>query len=88
MAAIKERRNLVSPNIPYDKELERYCPQLEREIKEVMADIRHNEMLFDLEVEPDLIEQRIYERQALYCRYRFLLGEARRLGLHAILRKI
>ena len=88
MSLIKERRGLVSPRVPQDRELARYRPELEHEIQEVMADIRHNEMLFDLEVEPDLIEQRIYERQALYCRYRFLIGEARRLGLHAIIRKL
>ena len=42
-------------------------------------------MMFDLEVDPDLIEQRIYERQALLCRYRYLIQKARELGLHTIL---
>jgi hypothetical protein len=42
-------------------------------------------MLFDLEIDPELIDQRIYERQALLCRYRYLLGRARALGLHTIL---
>ena len=32
-------------------------------------------------------EQRIYERQALLCRYRYLLARARELGLHTILKK-
>ena len=32
-------------------------------------------MMFDLEVDTDLIEQHIYERQALLARYRYLLGE-------------
>ena len=41
----------------------------------------------DLEVDTDLIEQRIYERQALLCRYRYLLARARELGLHTILKK-
>ena len=36
---------------------------------------------------PELIEQRIYERQALLCRYRYLLARARELGLHTILKK-
>ena len=44
-------------------------------------------MMFDLEVDSDLIEQRIYERQALLCRYRYLLARARELGLHTILKK-
>ena len=35
----------------------------------------------------DLIEQRIYERQALLCRYRYLLARARELGLHTVLTK-
>ena len=42
-------------------------------------------MMFDLEVDTDLIEQRIYERQALLCRYRYLLAKARELGLHTVL---
>ena len=41
---------------------------------------------YDPELE-DLIEQRIYERQALLCRYRYLLARARELGLHTILKK-
>ena len=45
------------------------------------------EMMFDMEVDTDLIEQRIYERQALLCRYRYLLARARELGLHTILKK-
>ena len=44
-------------------------------------------MMFDMEVDTDLIEQRIYERQALLCRYRYLLARARELGLHTILKK-
>ena len=32
-------------------------------------------------------EQRIYERQALLCRYRYLLARARELGLHTVLTK-
>ena len=38
-------------------------------------------------LDSDLIEQRIYERQALLCRYRYLLARARELGLHTILKK-
>lgn len=70
----------------YDPERERYCPDLEHELREVLADLRHNEMMFNLETDPDLVEQRIYERQALRCRYRYLIENARRLGLHTILR--
>ncbi len=85
MAVRMERRQRLSPKIPFDTEVERYHPDLEAEIQQVQAELRHNQMLFDLEVQPDLVEQLIYERQALYCRYRFLIGEARRLGLHALL---
>ena len=38
-------------------------------------------------MDTDLIEQHIYERQALLARYRYLLGKARELGLHTILEK-
>lgn len=85
MAVLTERKGILSPRVPYDAEMKRYHPNLEDEIKEVKADLCHNEMVFNLETEPDLIEQCIYERQALQCRYRYLLGEARRLGLRAIL---
>ncbi len=55
-------------------------PELEEELKECLFCLRRNEMMFDLEVDTDLIEQRIYERQALLCRYRYLLARARELG--------
>ena len=61
--------------------------RLEEELKECLFCLRRNEMMFDLEVDTDLIEQRIYERQALLCRYRYLLARARELGLHTVLTK-
>lgn len=85
MAATTRTQNLLSKRIARDAEHEKYCPELEEDLKECLWNLRRNEMLFDLEVEPDLIEQRIYERQALLCRYRYLLGRARALGLHTIL---
>ena len=55
-----------------------------RSISEIFAD--DGEAYFrELEVDTDLIEQRIYERQALLCRYRYLLARARELGLHTVL---
>ena len=76
---------LLSPRIPRDTEHERYHPELEEELKECLFCLKRNEMMFDLEVDTDLIEQRIYERQALLCRYRYLLARARELGLHTVL---
>ena len=61
--------------------------ELEEELKECLVCLHRNEMMFDLEVDTDLIEQHIYERQALLARYRYLLGKARELGLHTILEK-
>ena len=61
--------------------------ELEEELKECLFCLQRNEMMFDLEVDTDLIEQHIYERQALLARYRYLLGKARELGLHTILEK-
>ena len=72
---------------PRDTEHERYHPELEEELKECLFCLHRNEMMFDLEVDTDLIEQHIYERQALLARYRYLLGKARELGLHTILEK-
>ena len=65
----------------------RRTDELEEELKECLFCLRQNEMMFDLEVDTDLIEQHIYERQALLCRYRYLLAQARELGLHTILQK-
>ncbi len=76
---------LLSPRIPRDTEHERYHPELEEELKECLFCLKRNEMMFDMEVDTDLIEQRIYERQALLCRYRYLLARARELGLHTVL---
>lgn len=86
MPAGVKHTSLISPKISPDPELQRYHPNLEAELCECLAGIRHNEMLFNLEVEPDLVEQRIYERCALQCRYRYLLAQARKVGLRTILR--
>ncbi len=50
-----------------------------------MALMRQNKMLFDMEVEPEQAEQRIYEGRALQCRYEFLMRKARAVGLRTIL---
>jgi hypothetical protein len=83
----QKEKTLLSDRIPRDTEHERYHPELEEELKECLFCLRQNEMMFDLEVDTDLIEQHIYERQALLCRYRYLLAQARELGLHTILQK-
>ena len=78
-------RSLLSSRLTRDKEHDRYHPELEDEIRECLLCLKQNGMMFDLEIDPDLIEQRIYERQALLCRYRYLLQKARDLGVHTIL---
>ena len=69
--AAQKPQTLLSSRIPRDTEHERYHPELEEELKECLFCLRRNEMMFDLETDTDLIEQRIYERQALLARYRF-----------------
>ena len=59
--------------------------QLEQDLRDCMADMRQNQMLFDLETEPELSDQRIYEYQAIQSRYRYLQRQARAAGLRAIL---
>ena len=85
MSEAASRASLLSPRVHRDMEHERYHPELEEELKECLYCLRRNAMMFNLEVDPDLIEQRIYERQALLCRYRYLLQKAREVGLHTIL---
>ena len=80
-AALKRPRR----DEPLDPELERYRPTLKQELRDCLAEMRRNQLLFDLETEPELVEQRIYERSALLCRYRYLQRKARALGLRAIL---
>ena len=80
-------QTLLSLRVPRDTEHERYHPELEEDLKECLFCLQRNAMMFDLEVDTDLIEQRIYERQALLCRYRYLLAKARELGLHTVLKK-
>ena len=81
MTTQQKPQTYLSNRIPRDSEHERYHPELEEELKECLFCLHRNEMMFDL------IEQRIYERQALLCRYRYLLAKARELGLHTILKK-
>ena len=65
---------LLSPRIPRDTEHERYHPELEEELKECLFCLKRNEMMFDLEVDTDLIEQRIYERHRLLTTFFVRLG--------------
>lgn len=66
--------------------VEKYCREdLKQELKECLQEMAHNQMLFDLETEPELIEQRVYEYQALKCRYGYLQRRARAEGLRLVL---
>ena len=56
-------QTLLSPRVPRDTEHERYHPELEEELKECLFCLKRNEMMFDMEVDTDLIEQRIYGRR-------------------------
>lgn len=52
-------------------------PALRAALRDCLDQLRHNQNLYDLEQDPDLIEACIYERAALLCRYRYLLARAR-----------
>ena len=71
----KPRRTLLSSRLARDTEHERYHPELEEEIRECLYCLRRNAMMFNLETDPDLVEQRIYER----------LARAKELGVHTVL---
>ena len=49
-------QTLLSPRVPRDTEHERYHPELEEELKECLFCLKRNEMMFDMEVDTDLIE--------------------------------
>ncbi|ADU26233.1 DUF2508 family protein [Ethanoligenens harbinense] len=55
--------------------------QLLDEIEAVKARLEHVSARFDLQSDPDLLEECIYEMQALTARYRYLTREARRQGV-------
>lgn len=59
----------------------RCAKELEQDLRDCLASLAKNEAMFNLEVEDALVEARIYERQALQCRYRYLLEKARSIGL-------
>ncbi|MEF9976023.1 MAG: DUF2508 family protein [Oscillospiraceae bacterium] len=48
-------------------------PKLVGELKECVEAIKRNEAVFDNVLAPELIDASIYERQALLCKYEFLL---------------
>ncbi len=70
-------REKVSP------ELQRERAQIEQALRECQLDMQKNEMCFNLETEPDLLEEQIYQRQAIACRHRYLIERARAVGLRA-----
>ncbi|MEG0178877.1 MAG: DUF2508 family protein [Oscillospiraceae bacterium] len=48
-----------------------------KELRDCVEAMKQNEALFNMEYEPELIDASIYERQALICKYHFLLREAK-----------
>lgn len=58
---------------------------LEEQIRQCVYAMRRNQMLFDLETEPELIDELVYEYQAIQSRYRYLQRKARMEGLKTIL---
>lgn len=58
---------------------------LEEQIRQCLYAMRRNQMLFDLETEPELIDELVYEYQAIQSRYRYLQRKARKEGLKTIL---
>ena len=83
----QKEKTLLSPRIPRDTEHEALPPGAGGGAERVPVLPAPERDDVDLEVDTDLIEQHIYERQALLARYRYLLGKARELGLHTILEK-
>ena len=58
---------------------------LEEQLRRCLLQMRQNQMCFDLETEPELIDALIYEYQATQSRYRYYQRKARAQGLRAIL---
>lgn len=52
-----------------------------REMKELLCQLASNERWFQLECNEDLIDACIYQRESLIARYRYLLAQAKRMGI-------
>ncbi len=82
---IKTTQTLLSPRIPATMSTSATTPSWKKKLKECLFCLQRNAMMFDLEVDSDLIEQRIYERQALLP-LPVPAARARELGLHTVLK--
>jgi hypothetical protein len=63
------------------KEVDKTGSELLCEIEAVKQGLSSVTARFEFANDPDLVESCIYEMQALTARYRYLLREARRIGL-------
>ncbi len=71
------RKALKIEKLHYTQE----CKNLAEDLRDCCFRIEQNEVLFNLETEPLLVDQRIYERNALLCRYQYLIKRAKILKL-------
>ena len=67
----------------YVEQQEELCPVVrdrayfEKQLKHCLEEKRHNQELFDMETDPELIEAHIYRRLSLECEYRYLLRQVK-----------
>lgn len=71
----------VFHNVFKQKAIDKSGNELLCEIEAVKQGLSSVTSRFEFQSDPDLVESCIYEMQALTARYRYLLREARRLGL-------
>jgi len=73
--------NGVFHNVFKQTESDKSSDELLCEIEAVKQGLNSVTSRFEFQSDPDLVESCIYEMQALTARYRYLLREARRIGL-------
>ena len=66
-----------------DESAEKFSRDILEEMKEVLRRKACNERWFQLESDEDLVEACVFESRELEARYRYLLRQARLLGLRA-----
>jgi hypothetical protein len=71
----------VFHNVFKHKVMDKSSNELLCEIEAVKQGLSSVTARFEFQSDPDLVESCIYEMQALTARYRYLLREARRIGL-------
>ena len=80
----KNKHNVKKDTLKLKKELSEICPekdkiQLQEELREVCLEMEKTNRWFQMEVDSDLIDACIHQREVLNARYRYLMNKIKPL---------